>query len=152
MAFSEKIQHFILFSTIQLKIFSVQIQVPPPFFLPADYFDIDDCKTGWVSFKKYFTLIKSYCEQNKTKLLFVIIPTLTNLGSDYPYKELQDKVITFVRSSNTKYYDLLPAFSDYNASELWVSSRNKHWNDKATSIAAEELSAFIIANKLLSNE
>lgn len=124
----------------------------PSLFLPSDYFDIDDSKPGWVNFKKYFRLIKSFCAQNNTLLLFVIIPTLTNLDSNYPYIDIQNKVTAFVSSLNTKVYDLFPTFSNYPASELWVSSHNKHWNDKATSLAAKELSDFIIANKLLSNE
>jgi len=121
----------------------------PSLFLPSDYFDIDNSKPGWVDFKYYFTRIKEYCDINNVKLLFVSIPTLTNLDSKYPYKELRSKVSEFINNSQTPFIDLFNLFFDYSASELWVNERNKHWNGIATSLTAQELSDYIIKNGLL---
>jgi len=118
--------------------------------LPSDYFDIDDSKPGWADFKYYFIKIAEYCDDNNVKLVFVSIPTLTNLNSDYPYKELGSKVSKFITNTQTPFIDLFNLFLNYSAAELWVNERNKHWNGIATSLAAKELSEFIIENKLLS--
>jgi hypothetical protein len=124
----------------------------PSLFLPSGYFNIDDSKPGWVDFKYYFIKIKEYCDDNNVKLVFVSIPTLTNLDSNYPYKELRSKVSKFITNTQTPFIDLFNLFSNYSASELWVNERNKHWNGIATSLTAVELSAFIIENELLRNE
>jgi hypothetical protein len=63
---------------------------------------------------------------------------------------LRSKVSRFITNTQTPFIDLFNLFSNYSASELWANERNKHWNSIATSLAAEELSDYIIENELLS--
>jgi len=70
----------------------------PSFILPSEYFNLDDTKPGWVNFKKYTLQIKDFCINNNLNFCFVLIPTLTNLDSNYPYFEIQQKVTEYVDS------------------------------------------------------
>lgn len=118
----------------------------PRLILPSDYFNLDDKKPGWVSFKNYFLKIKDYCETNNAGFIFVLIPTLTNLDEDYPYMELNNKVQEFVKSNNVPFLSYYDLFSVYEPKELWINLENVHWNDKATSLAADKLAKFILKN------
>lgn len=121
----------------------------PQFVLPQDYFNLDDTKPGWVKFKKYTTLIKQYCMDKKLKYYFVMIPTLTNLDENYPYRELTEKVEKFVKDLDVPFLSFFNLFAEYKPEELWVSKENTHWNGKATGLAAEELARFIAGYKLI---
>jgi len=118
----------------------------PDLILPSDYFNLDDNKSGWVSLKNYFLKIKDYCRSNKAGFIFVVIPTLTNLDENYPYMELNNKVNEFVKSNNVPFLSYYELFSGYEPKELWISLENVHWNDKATSLAADELAKFVLKN------
>ncbi|MBZ0183560.1 MAG: hypothetical protein K8F60_13970 [Melioribacteraceae bacterium] len=120
----------------------------PSFILPKDYYGLDDTKPGWRDFKKYTTLIKNFCEENNVKYFFVLIPTLTNLNDNYPYREVNQKVEEFTNLMEIAFFSLFNVFYGYNAEDLWVSGANTHWNAKATQIAAEHLSAFLYNNNI----
>ena len=117
--------------------------------LSPDYFDLDDSKPGWVAFKKAVVDIKEYCLQNNMGLLFVIIPTLTNLDDSYPYKELRGKTTKFLQDNNIDMIDLFDVFAPYEPSELWVSLENTHWNGMATGLAARKIADYIFKHNLL---
>ena len=55
----------------------------------------------------------------------------------------------FVLSNNVPFHDFFELFRSYKPSDLWVSLRNTHWNRKATSLAATDLSQFLITNNYL---
>jgi len=121
----------------------------PEFILPGEYFDFSDSNLGWVRFKKYFTKIKDYCLRENMELIFVLIPTLTNLDSNYPYTELKENVSKYVIESKVHYFSFYDIFSPYKPINLWVSKENTHWNDKATTIASDALSNYLISNELV---
>jgi lysophospholipase L1-like esterase len=107
--------------------------------LPADYFDLDDSKAGWVEFKKALLQIRDYCKERNIELQFVVIPTLTSLNKNYPYMELREKVVGFAKNSGIHTLDLFDCLSPFDPAKLWVSPENMHWNDMGTSIAAAEV-------------
>lgn len=109
----------------------------PKALLPQDYFDLDESRRGWVAFKESLLKIQVYCKGNGATLQFVIIPTLTSLNENYPYMELHERVKNFATSQGVPVIDLFPVFARYSPAELWVDLENSHWNDKATSLAAE---------------
>ncbi|MCI0560150.1 MAG: SGNH/GDSL hydrolase family protein [Nitrososphaera sp.] len=111
----------------------------PEFLLTPDYFNLNDSKPGWVAFKNATVKISNYCRENRIGLFFVMIPTLTNLDERYPYKELREKVRTFVVSNGIHLIDLFEVFAPYRSSDLWVSPENTHWNGRATALAAKEI-------------
>lgn len=121
----------------------------PEFILPQDYFNLDDTKPGWAAFKNYTLRIKYFCEEKKINYCFVLIPTLTNLDENYPYKEIKEKVGAFVQTNNIPYLSYFDLFAKYKPMELWISQENTHWNGFATTLAAEELKRFLLDNNLL---
>lgn len=121
----------------------------PSFILPQDYYNLDDTKPGWVNFKEYTNKIELFCDKNNLNYCFVLIPTLTNLDSNYPYKEVNEKVTDYVHSLKIPFLSYFNLFSKYKPTDLWVSKENTHWNGFATSLAAEELTKFIVSNKIL---
>jgi lysophospholipase L1-like esterase len=125
--------------------FNKEVAVPQ-FLLPNDYFNLDDSKPGWVAFKNYFTKIKLFTEEKKIGYTFVMIPTLTNLDENYPYQELRTKVYSFAKSQQIPVLDFFDLFANYNPLDLWVSKQNTHWNNFATTIAADTLSKFLLQN------
>ncbi|KAB2834324.1 MAG: SGNH/GDSL hydrolase family protein [Candidatus Brocadia sp.] len=125
--------------------YAVKIGVPQ-YLLPPDYFNLDDSKPGWITFKQSVLKIRDYCLNDFTTLQFIIIPTLTNLDENYPYKELHNKVKEFLNQSSIPFVDLFHTFAHYQPSELWVSPENCHWNNKATSIATEEIVKNLMVN------
>ena len=124
----------------------------PAFMLPSDYFNLDDTKPGWVNFKKFTLEIRQFCYDKNLEYCFVLIPTLTNLDSNYPYKEVNEKVMDFVNFMDVPFLSYFNLFSKYKPTDLWVSKENTHWNGFATSLAAEELTKFIVSNKILENK
>jgi len=121
----------------------------PKAFLPPEYFNLDDSKPGWMAFKKAVFQIQKYCLQNDVGLLFVIIPTLTNLDEHYPYAELRKETSKFLKANNISVIDLFDLYAPYRPADLWVSPENTHWNGLATTLAAREIADYIKQNRLL---
>jgi hypothetical protein len=121
----------------------------PKSLLPQDYFNLDDSKPGWVLFRKSALEIRDYCAKHRSQLLFVIIPTLTNLDENYPYAELRQGVKTLLMTSGIQFIDLFDAFSPYRPSDLWVSLVNPHWNGRATTIASDRITSYIRQHRLM---
>jgi len=121
----------------------------PKVFLAPEYFDLDDSKPGWVDFRNATVQIQKHCLQNNMGLLFVMIPTLTNLDERYPYAELRKKISNFLKVSNIPVIDLFDLFAPYKPSELWVNLENTHWNKLGTTLAAKEVADYIRKKRLL---
>jgi len=117
--------------------------------LPQEYFDLDDSKPGWMEFKSSFLKIKNYCKQNDIGFTFIIIPTLTTLNENYPYKELHNKVKEFVSKSDIPLIDLFPVFQPYDVEDLWIDPENTHWNDHATTLAAENVARYFLDSVMI---
>lgn len=131
--------HFFAFLYYLYKDRIVEIIGVPQSLLPSDYFNLNDTKPGWRSFKDYVIKMRDFCKKNKIAFRYVIIPTLTCLNDKYPYKEMHRKLKQFFSDSGIEYFDLFPVFSSYRPSKLWVNLENYHWNDLGTSLAADAL-------------
>ncbi|MCK4548433.1 MAG: SGNH/GDSL hydrolase family protein [Candidatus Eisenbacteria sp.] len=121
----------------------------PKFVLPADYFNLDDSKPGWVAFKKAALQIREECLQSDMALIFVMIPTLTHLDESYPYAELRRETKDFLDESRIRVIDLFDTYAPYNPSDLWISPENTHWNGLGTSLAAKEIVDYVKQHGLL---
>ena len=123
----------------------------PTVFLPSDLFNLDDSKPGWIAFRKAAIEIQRECSQNNVQLLFVLIPTLTNLDANYPYAELRTKTNSFLKGIGIPVYDIFDLFAPYRASDLWISLKNTHWNGKGTALASVGIVDFVNTHNLLRN-
>ncbi len=131
--------HFFAFLYYLYKDRIVEVIGVPKFLLPPDYFNLDDTKPGWKSFKEYVLKMRDFCKKNNIAFSYVIIPTLTCLNDRYPYKEMHEALKRFFEESRIEYFDLFPVFSPYRPSKLWVNLENSHWNDLATTLAADAI-------------
>jgi len=93
--------------------------------------------------------IKKYCQRVNAEFIFILIPTLTNLDSNYPYAELKENVSKYVIENNVHYFSFYDIFAKYKPIDLWISKENTHWNDKATTIASDALCSYLISNELV---
>jgi hypothetical protein len=121
----------------------------PKDLLPPEYFNLNDDKPGWLEFKQATLQIKKTCQELDADLIFVIIPTLTNLNNRYPYAELREKTVKYLCECNIRNIDLFNVFAPYKPSELWVSLENTHWNGLGTALAANDITDYIIKNRVL---
>ena len=83
-----------------------------------------------------------------SRLVIALFPLLYKLDA-YPFHEIHDKIALFCRQQGILLLDLLPAFSEHEARELWVHATDHHPNDIAHNITAEELLKFMERRGLL---
>jgi len=131
--------HFFAFLYYLYKDRLVSLVGVPQSLLPPDYFNLNDTKPGWKSFKDNVLKMRDFCKKRNIAFCYVIIPTLTCLNDKYPYKEMHESVKKFFSDSGIEYLDLFPVFSPYRPSKLWVNLENSHWNDLGTGLAADAL-------------
>ena len=82
------------------------------------------------------------------QLVIVVFPLLYDF-QDYDFQEIHDKMADFARTESIPLLDLLPAYSKYEAEELWVHPTDHHPNEIGHRIAAEEIHAFLKRDGLL---
>ncbi len=109
----------------------------PSEILPREYFDFSNQNKGWINFKSALLNIKNFCYDNKIDLVFVFIPTLTDLGENYPYEKMFNSVKNEVISKNIPFINLRIPLQKFSPEYLWINLENVHWNDTATTISAK---------------
>lgn len=75
-------------------------------------------------------------------LLVVVFPLLYDF-ENYYFDPMHQKIEAFCRSRGIHHLDLYPAFSSYNAEDLWANPTDHHPNETAHRIAADEIYGFI---------
>jgi hypothetical protein len=75
-------------------------------------------------------------------LLVVVFPLLYDF-EDYRFDSIHKKIASFCDRESILYLDLLPAFSRFEAQDLWANPTDHHPNEVAHRIAADEIAAFI---------
>lgn len=79
---------------------------------------------------------------DQSRLVIVLFPLLYNFDH-YEFQEIHDKMAAFCTEQGIPLLDLLPAFSQYEAQELWVHPTDHHPNEIAHRIVAGELYEFL---------
>jgi hypothetical protein len=80
--------------------------------------------------------------ENDGTLLIVIFPLLYDF-ENYRFSSIHRKIESFCEIRQIMYLDLFPAFSQYEAEDLWANPTDHHPNETAHRIAAEEIATFI---------
>lgn len=86
--------------------------------------------------------------RHQGKLVILLFPLLYNFDK-YHFYEIHDKITIFCKKNDILLLDLLPAFSNYKAEDLWANYTDQHPNESAHRIASEKLYNFLISNQLL---
>lgn len=90
------------------------------------------------------------CRNNVSKrdvqLMVVTFPFLHELGADYPYESVHQKLTQFWDDLDVPHLDLLSTFRDLDSSMLVVSPWDAHPNEKAHELAAQAIAEFLDGN------
>jgi hypothetical protein len=92
-------------------------------------------------FEQMQMLHRSVVEDGGT-LLVVVFPLLYDFD-DYPFSAVHEMIARFCAREGIACLDLLPAYSRYEAGDLWANPTDHHPNELAHRIAAEEIAKFI---------
>jgi len=101
--------------------------------------------------RKHFAMLADLDRQVEAdggELVIVLFPLLHRFD-DYPFQGLHDKIDEFCEREGVPILDLLPAYSQHEAEDLWVHPVDHHPNEIAHRIAADELFAFLNCEDLL---
>jgi lysophospholipase L1-like esterase len=88
------------------------------------------------------------CADRKIRLLIVNIPELRELDH-YPFAYATEYIENRAREANAHFLDLMPSLKAHRPESLWVSSEDPHANGKATTIIAEAIYRWILAEGVL---
>jgi len=81
-------------------------------------------------------------------LIIVLFPLIYDFER-YPFHGIHQKIADFCDREGILLLDLLPAFSNYMAEELWANPTDHHPNEIAHGLAAHELHGFIIEKEVI---
>lgn len=93
----------------------------------------------------YFTELKTISEQQDLPVLIVIFPIFQDM-SNYSFADVHTFIQTSAENNGLYVLDLLPFYTNYTDDELIVSRDDRHPNEFAHAIAAEEIKRFIESN------
>ncbi|MDH3214118.1 MAG: SGNH/GDSL hydrolase family protein [Myxococcales bacterium] len=110
-------------------------------------FEPDDA--GWQQAVAALRLEKSLARRHGFQLVLVVFPLLWDLGDGYPFAGIHAEVAAAGHRLDIPVLDLLQAFQGQETEALWVHPSNHHPNEKAHSIAARALFAFLNERGLL---
>ncbi len=82
------------------------------------------------------------------ELVIVLFPLLHELD-DYAFRAAHDRLAGFCSDRGIPFLDLLPAYQQHSAEELWANPTDHHPNETGHALAAEALLAFLAQEGLL---
>jgi hypothetical protein len=81
--------------------------------------------------------------ENGAEFCVVTFPFLHAIGKDYPYKGIHQQLDNMWKELEVPHLDLLPVFADQPPSELVVSTRDAHPNERSHALAADAITEFL---------
>lgn len=95
---------------------------------------------SWELEKVYLDTIIKGTRLKNAHFMASIIPIFSQLGEDYPAKNIHSKVANYFRKNNEEVIDLWKeTFFGMNASELIISEQDRHLNKKAAELIAQTI-------------
>jgi hypothetical protein len=94
---------------------------------------------AWMKLLKKWEQLSDLCRQNESRFVLVIFPFLHNLGADYPFQEVHERIAVACRERGIVCLDLLPVLRAQANKGLTVNSFDAHPNERAQRIVADEL-------------
>ena len=116
------------------------------------YKDIHDPARNGPGLAKTFALIermKAEAVRHQARFVVAIFPIFYRIGKDYPFKEQHDYVARTLRERGIDVIDLRSAYDGYRDEQLWVHPIDHHPNDLAHRLAAQQIEAWLRAQKIL---
>lgn len=119
--------------------FRIQLLLQPKLLNYYDYVRQYYAGPQWKLMEKELDGVHAMLRQRGTELRLVIFPFLHNLGSDYPFRDAHQRLVTYARDRKIPVLDLEPVLSPHAAEGLTVNPFDAHPNIRANSLAAEAI-------------
>jgi len=100
----------------------------------------------WERQKKRLRTLRDLVDAQGAQLLVVTFPFVHDLGPDYPYRAVHERIDEFWRALGVPQLDLLGVFEAHAGEQLVIGRYDAHPNERANAIAADAIAAFIDAN------
>jgi len=100
----------------------------------------------WEKQKRRLRALSDFVDSQGGQLLVVTFPFVHNLGPDYQYRRVHERLDEVWRNLEVPHLDLLSAFEASPTADLVVNPYDPHPNERAHAIAAESIADFIDAN------
>ncbi len=97
----------------------------------------------WENQKLRLHALRDLVDSQGAQLLVVTFPFVHNLGPDYQYRRVHERLDEVWRNLEVPHLDLLSAFEADPSADLVVNSHDAHPNERAHAIAAKSIAAFI---------
>lgn len=97
----------------------------------------------WDRQKQLLTSIKDGMDARGIKFSVIIFPFMHDIGEDYKYEEVHEKIDNFWKSLNVPYLDLLTVYKSYSSKQLVVNKNDAHPNKFAHSLASKAIDKFL---------
>jgi lysophospholipase L1-like esterase len=98
---------------------------------------------SWDAQELLFYRLYSLVRQNGGQLRVVIFPFFHNMGPEYPYADIHEKLAAFWEGLGVPTLDLLGVYREYSSDELVVNQYDAHPNGLAHRLAADEITRFL---------
>ena len=144
-------QHSYLYAFLRRNLELARHRVTPGEFLETYDRQFDPDNPGWMASKNSLEEMKILTDAGGIKLLVVVFPRLTGLGSNqiYPAQKIQDQVVLTARGLGIDTLDILPSLKGYDAESLKLTKTDTfHLNPRGNQIIAETLATYISARHL----
>ncbi len=103
---------------------------------------------GYASLTRELAAIRDACAAHGAGFLAALLPNMTNLDAEYPYRAAHAALAASADSAGLPFVDLLAGFLGRKPETLWVSWENPHPNAAGQAILAEGLLACLKERRL----
>ncbi len=98
----------------------------------------------WKERKKEFHEFRKISDEKNFKILFMLIPSMTDFGDGYPFRGIDNRVLNETRRNEFLILNLLPFFKGQDPSKLWILKTDKHPNSEGHQIIADAIYNLLI--------
>jgi lysophospholipase L1-like esterase len=98
---------------------------------------------GWARTQEYMREMNRQLNRRAARLLVAPWPLFVGLESGYPFRPVHDTLRRFCAEAGIPFHDLLPVFEGRRSADLWVHPVDRHPNEIAHRLAAEELAPVV---------
>lgn len=94
---------------------------------------------AWNGVKSKLDSIRDHCREANIDFRMVIFPFVHNLGADYAFQPVHEKLVRYCEDAGIPVLDLLPVLKEHSGERLVVSRFDAHPNEAVQRIVAKAL-------------
>lgn len=102
-------------------------------------------RDGWAQTQADIREMNRRVREQGSAFAVVVWPLLVDLEGHYPFLPIHETIARFCLSAGIVHHDLLPVFRGRPSPPLWVHPIDRHPNESAHRLAAEDLAPFVRA-------